>query len=132
MVFILMFYRYKCYGAIWIRGRSISCQCGQIYLELSWRPTSLCIARGNLSCIRSVVHCLGSWPSKMHVRTTLFFYHCFHLWFILFLCFLAVYVWTEECFKFSQRISRFLIIFVKCTFSLKFGSKLVYVFIYLN
>ena len=84
-----------------------------VWADIPWTfmtpNVSLCIARGNLSYIRSVLHCLGSWPSKMHVRTTLFFYHCFHLWFILFLCFLAVYVWTEECFKFSQRTSRFLI-----------------------
>ena len=57
-----------------------------------FHPTSLCTAWGNLSYIRSVIHCLGSWPSKMQVRTTSFFHCCFYYYYyFFFFCIIATY-----------------------------------------
>ena len=72
MVFILIFYRYKCYGAIWMRGRSISCQCGQIYLELSWRSTSVCALLG--ATLATYDQLYTAWEAGLQKCTYVLFY----------------------------------------------------------
>ena len=77
-----------------MRGRSISCQCGQIYLELSWRPTSVCELLG--ATLATYDQLYTAWEAGLQKCTYVLLYSSIIVFIYDSFCFFASWLFMFE------------------------------------